>query len=268
MSLVVDLFALFSGAVVGFSLGLIGGGGSILAVPLLIYVVGVSDTHIAIGTSAAAVAASALINLLPHAYAGTVKWRCALTFASFGIIGVIAGSTLGKMTNPDLLLGLFGLVMVIVGSAMLLRQDGGDDPEVHLDAESALRLTPRLAGGGVVVGALSGFFGIGGGFLIVPGLIAATAMPTLNAIGSSLISVSLFGATTAANYALDDLIDWWIVAIFLAGGVAGGGLGVWLAQHLKEHKGRLKQIFSLLVIGVGVYIAGKGGYHLWQWLQS
>ena len=91
-----DILALISGVFVGFSLGLIGGGGSILALPLLLYVVGVEDTHIAIGTSAAALAASALLNLVSHARADTVKWRCALLFAAFGVVGAAAGSNSGQ----------------------------------------------------------------------------------------------------------------------------------------------------------------------------
>ena len=252
-----DVLALLSGGAVGFTLGLIGGGGSILAVPLLIYVVGVADTHVAIGTSAAAVAASAFSNLLIHARHGTVKWRCALVFAAFGVVGAAGGSTLGKLTDGTVLLALFGVAMIVVGAAMLRRTAGGDDPHVRLTADTALRLTPRLAAGGLAVGALSGFFGIGGGFLVVPGLIVATAMPMLNAVGSSLVSVTAFGTTTAANYALDGLIDWRIFVLFVAGGVAGGFGGTVLARRLGP-QGSLKTIFSGLVIAVGLYVAGRG----------
>lgn len=253
-----DILALISGVFVGFSLGLIGGGGSILAVPLLLYVVGVEDTHIAIGTSAAAVAASALLNLVSHARADTVKWRCALLFAAFGVAGAAAGSTLGKMTDGDLLLGLFGAVMIIIGFAMLRKKPGGDDPDVRLTTETALRLSPRLALGGLIVGGLSGFFGIGGGFLVVPGLVAATAMPILNAVGSSLVSVTAFGTTTAANYALDGLIDWRIATMFIIGGALGGIFGTLLARRLERRRGVLRMVFSAVVIGVGFYIVWQG----------
>lgn len=252
-----DILSLLSGILVGFTLGLIGGGGSILAVPLLLYVVGVDDTHVAIATSAAAVAASAFLNLIAHARSGTVKWRCAILFATFGVVGAAGGSTLGKMTQGDLLLGLFGLVMIVIGLAMLREKSGGSDPDVQLTRDTALRLTPRLAGGGLVVGALSGFFGIGGGFLVVPGLVAATAMPILNAIGSSLVSVTAFGGTTAANYALDGLVDWRIAAVFILGGGAGGLIGTQTSRHLEKRTGALKMIFSVVVIGVGLFIAGK-----------
>ena len=97
ISMMQGVLGLASGALVGFSLGLVGGGGSILAVPLMVYVVGVSDPHVAIGTSAIAVAANAAINLSNHARGGTVRWSCALPFAAAGMVGAFAGSIFGKL---------------------------------------------------------------------------------------------------------------------------------------------------------------------------
>ena len=114
-----ELLSIFSGSLVGFSLGLIGGGGSILAVPLLAYLVGLSPPHAAIGTSALAVAANALANLWGHARAGKVSWRCAGVFAAAGVAGALAGSILGKMVDGQRLIGLFSIVMVATGIAML-----------------------------------------------------------------------------------------------------------------------------------------------------
>ena len=105
---------LASGALVGFSLGLVGGGGSILAVPLMVYVVGVPDAHVAIGTSAIAVAANAAVNLSNHARGGTVRWSCALTFAAAGIVGAFVGSIFGKMLDGQKLLALFALLMLVI----------------------------------------------------------------------------------------------------------------------------------------------------------
>jgi uncharacterized membrane protein YfcA len=106
-----------------------------------------------------------------------------------------------------------------------------------------------------VVGALSGFFGIGGGFLIVPGLIGATAMPLINAIGSSLVAVAAFGLTTATSYALSGLIDWPLAALFVAGGALGGIAGTRLAHHLAaKSKHALAFTFSGVVIAVGIYV--------------
>ena len=113
------VLGLASGALVGFSLGLVGGGGSILAVPLMVYVVGVPEPHVAIGTSAIAVAANAAVNLSNHARGGTVVWSCALIFAAAGIVGAFAGSMLGKMLDGQKLLALFALLMLVIAALML-----------------------------------------------------------------------------------------------------------------------------------------------------
>ncbi len=250
-----DILSVLSGSAVGFILGLIGGGGSILAVPLLIHVVGVPSAHVAIGTSAVAVALSAAFNLVGHARAQTVKWPCAIMFALAGIVGAAAGAQVGKMVPGDKLLGLFGALMVVVGLLMLRPRPSSGDPDIKLTRASARKLLPRLAAWGFAVGALSGFFGIGGGFLIVPGLIGATAMPLLNAIGSSLVSVSAFGLTTATSYALSGLVDWWLAATFVAGGILGGGFGIALAQRLAHYKQTLSLTFAAIVIAVGLYMS-------------
>src|SRR5262249_39087758 len=119
------ILAVLSGAAVGFSLGLIGGGGSILAVPLLLYVVGIEDPHVAIGTSALAVAINAFANLLGHWRAGTVKWSCALVIGSAGAVGAAIGSTIGKIVDGEKLLFLFSLVMFAIALAMLRPRAAG-----------------------------------------------------------------------------------------------------------------------------------------------
>ena len=114
-----DLLSIGSGSLLGFSLGLLGGGGSILAVPLLVYVVGVRSPHVAIGTSALAVAVNAFANLIPHHRARNVKWPCAAVFAISGIAGAAGGAALGKAVDGKQLLFLFGLIMIAVAVAML-----------------------------------------------------------------------------------------------------------------------------------------------------
>ena len=249
-----DILSVLSGGLVGFTLGLVGGGGSILAMPLMIYVVGMPSTHAAIGTSAVAVAASAAANLFGHARARTIKWPCAVVFAISGMIGAAGGAQLGKMVDGHRLLLLFGLLMIAVGLLMLRPRAGGGDPNLRLDRASAARLLPLLAGFGVGVGALAGFFGIGGGFLIVPGLVAATGMPIINAIGSSLVSVAAFGMTTALSYSFSGLVDWRIAGLFVLGGILGGLLGIALGQKLSTYKRALTLVFSGIVIAVGLYV--------------
>jgi uncharacterized protein len=249
-----DLLAIFSGSLVGLILGVIGGGGSILAVPLLVYVVGVPSPHVAIGTSSIAVALSACANLIDHARRGNVCWPVAILFAVCGMFGAALGSTLGKHTDGQKLLILFGVLMVVVAISMALKKEGGGLLRVRLDRGN----TPWVMGIGFGVGALSGFFGIGGGFLVVPGLVAATAMALIVAIGSSLVSVTAFGLTTAANYALSDLIDWHLVLLFVGGGIAGGLVGAQLCTALATKKRALSMVFAVVVASVGIYVVIRG----------
>jgi uncharacterized membrane protein YfcA len=239
-----------SGWAVGYSLGLVGGGGSILAVPMLVYLVGVENPHVAIGTSAVAVALNAAIGLAMHARAGTVKWRCASVFAAAGVAGALLGSTLGKMIDGPHLLALFAVLMMVVGGLMLRHRGGEGDSTVRLSRQNL----PNLLGLGLAAGGLSGFFGIGGGFLIVPALMLATRMPIVNAVGSSLVAVTVFGLTTAGNYAWSGLVDWSIAGLFIAGGVLGSLLGQRSAQWLAGRKAALNTIFSALIIAVAIYM--------------
>ncbi|HWH22192.1 MAG TPA: sulfite exporter TauE/SafE family protein [Allosphingosinicella sp.] len=242
-----------SGVLVGFVLGLVGGGGSILAVPLMVYLVGVPSPHVAIGTSAFAVAVNAATGLANHARAGTVKWRCAAMYAAAGVAGAFAGSTAGKSFDGERLLFLFAIVMVVVGILMLRGRGKSGDPDASCNRENA----PKVLGYGLGTGAFSGFFGIGGGFLIVPGLVASTGMPMINAIGSSLVAVTAFGLTTSLNYALSGLVDWLLAAAFIGGGVLGGFAGARVAKRLSGTHGRLTTIFAVLIFVVA-------GYMLWK----
>lgn len=244
------VLAVVSGSIVGFSLGLIGGGGSILAVPLLLYVVGVSDAHIAIGTSALAVSVNAFANLVQHARAGNVKWPCAAVFAASGVLGAFLGSAAGKAIGGQKLLVLFALVTIVVGVSMIRERRSEGDPDVRINPSIAIRLVAI----GILTGALAGFFGIGGGFLIVPGIMLGSGMPLLNAVGSSLFSVGTFGLTTALNYAWSGLIDWKISAFFIVGGILGGIVGIKSAIRLAQRRGTLTKVFAVVVIVVGVYM--------------
>lgn len=241
-----------SGVLVGFTLGLVGGGGSILAVPLMVYLVGVPSAHVAIGTSALAVAANAAAGLAGHARARTVKWRCGGMYAAAGVVGALAGSTLGKAIDGQKLLALFALLMIAIGVLMLRQRKGEDRPDVQCNRTNA----PKVLGFGLGTGAFSGFFGIGGGFLIVPGLIASTGMPMINAVGTSLVAVAVFGLTTALNYAVSGLIDWPLAAVFVGGGLLGGVAGTRAAQRLAG-SGKLARVFAILIFAVA-------GYMLWQ----
>lgn len=244
--------ALLSGSGVGFTLGLIGGGGSILATPLLLYVVGMAQPHLAIGTGALAVAANAFLTLVGHARAGNVRWRCAMVFAGVGIVGAFVGSSLGKAFDGQHLLFLFALLMVVVGVHMLRgRRAGGGTGE---PAGCGPIPSWKVVGVALAVGVLSGFFGIGGGFLIVPGLVFATGMPLLQAVGTSLLAVGALGLATALNYAFSGMVDWLVAGQFIAGGLVGGFLGMLLATRLAAYKGALNTVFASVIFVVAGYM--------------
>lgn len=246
------LLGAVSGSLVGFTLGLVGGGGSILAVPLMVYLVRVPDAHLAIGTSAFAVAANAATGLVGHARAHTVKWRCGGMYASTGIVGALFGSTAGKAMDGGRLLFLFALVMLVVGGLMLRGRGDAGNPGAECNREKA----PKVLGYGLGTGLFSGFFGIGGGFLIVPGLIGSTGMPILNAVGTSLIAVTAFGLTTAASYAFSGLVDWPLACAFIGGGIAGGSIGTRIARRLGKGSA-LTTMFAALIFAVAAYMLWK-----------
>jgi uncharacterized protein len=197
---------------VGFILGLIGGGGSILAVPLLLYFVGYDHPHI--------------------------------------VIGAAIGAQIGKAFPSTPLIFFFALLMIVI-ALLILRSGGSSSVRPKRSSSSMLAWIFPIGFG---VGLLSGFFGIGGGFLIVPGLMFATGMPLLNAVGSSLFSVGMFGTTTGITYALAGLVNWLIVVEYLAGGIPGGIIGARLALRLGTHKKMLARVFASIVLVVAAYM--------------
>jgi hypothetical protein len=116
---------------------------------------------------------------------------------------------------------------------------------------------PAIVGLGLATGTLSGFFGIGGGFLIVPALMLATGMPIMNAVSSSLVAVTAFGMTTALSYAWSNLVSWALAGLFIAGGIVGGMIGTRSARHLSERRGALNVVFSAVIIAVALYMLAR-----------
>ena len=258
---IMEGLAVLSGSVVGFSLGLIGGGGSILATPLILYVVGVSDPHIAIGTSAVAVSTNAYLNFVSYVRSGIVHWRTAIIFAIVGSAGAIAGSSIGKAFDAHRLIFLFGILMFVVGAFMLPRRRRPDAVRPENVYQNSLIVQILVA---LMVGLTAGFFGIGGGFLIVPGLVFSTGMPIINAIGSSLLAVGSFGLATAFNYAMSGLVNLPIAAEFIGGGLLGGLVGVKLAKRLAHRKNALNIAFATVIFIVAAYVVWRSGRTLFS----
>jgi uncharacterized membrane protein YfcA len=266
ITLIQYMLAIISGIAVGFSLGLIGGGGSILAVPLFIYFVGIHHPHLAIGTTALAVGITAYINFAQHLRKKNANLKLGGVFAVVGILGVLAGSTLGLIIKGGELLFFFSMLMIIIGIFMYVSKCRAVPDE---DCKKLAKQTKygKVSGYSLVVGLASGFFGIGGGFLIVPGLLASSKIKIGLAIGTSLLAVGTFGVVTAIRYAIvapglqyintgiigDVLIL--VAIVYVIGGIFGGYLGTKLSVNLGNRKGDLRKIFSIIIILVGIYVA-------------
>lgn len=246
--------SILSGIVVGLSLGLFGGGGSVLAVPLLLYGVGVKDVHVAIGTSAFAVGIIAFVNLFYHKRNGNVKFKKGILFALPGIGGTVIGAQLGLWTSSENLLMFFALFMVLV-AVLMLKKKSYKTIQNNSMTSSILILKNNIPVSGLAVGVLAGYFGIGGGFLIVPALMYSGALSITQAIGTSLISVSSFGLMTAGSYIVAEQIDFVISFLFVGGGVIGGIIGTKMSQRISNIK--MAKGFAVMLIGISAYILLK-----------
>jgi uncharacterized membrane protein YfcA len=154
------------------------------------------------------------------------------------------------MLDGQRLLTLFALLMLVIGILMLRTRSRVGLPEERMSWDNM----PAIVGLGLATGTLSGFFGIGGGFLIVPALMLATRMPIINAVSSSLVAVTAFGLTTATSYAWSGLISWGLAGMFIAGGLVGGLIGTRLAQLLSARRGALNIVFAAVIIAVALYM--------------
>ena len=268
------ILSVISGFLVGFSLGLIGGGGSILAVPLLLYFVGLAYLpgvagnptaeslvdHLVIGTTALAVGLNAYINAFIHWRKGNVRVLEGIAFSLAGLLGDYIGARLGLIVHGGLLLFLFAILMIAI-AVMVYR--GKDRPTItrtytngggKLKRINFARLIPVALG----VGFASGFFGIGGGFLIVPGLLFSTGVCMIKAVGTSLIAVGTFGVAAAATYAFSGLVDPIISVLYVLGGVAGGYIGAKIAISMP--RGMLRKVFAIIIILVAIYMMYENYY--------
>jgi hypothetical protein len=228
------------GLLIGFVLGLLGGGGSILTVPALVYVVGQSP-QAAVTASLIIVGANSAIGALIHRAQGTLNWRVALVFGGAGMVAAYLAAGYSKLFAPTTLMILFALLMLVVGLVMILRRtpQGG--------AHEGRGLLATLSSG-LIVGALTGLLGVGGGFLIVPALVMLVGLPMRQAVGTSLIVIAMNSLAGFMGH-LDGLsIDLLVVGIFAAAGIIGTYAGARLAQRLKPEL--LRRGFALFIIGL------------------
>ncbi len=278
------ILAIISGVLVGFSLGLIGGGGSILAVPLLLYFVGLATVppqyasnptlaheysdyvaHVALGTTALAVGLNAYINSYMHFRKGNVRLPEGIMFSIPGVFGAIVGGYASHITPGESLLFFFGILMIAVALLMLRPQKAAKttakvSTQVSSGNLSALSIKSLISGVSIkkiiptafIVGFASGYFGIGGGFLIVPGLLFSTGLCMIKAVGTSLISVGTFGMVSAGVYAYYGYVLPLVSISYLVGGIAGGYAGASIASRMP--RGMLRKIFAGIIIITAIYI--------------
>jgi uncharacterized protein len=236
------------GVLVGLSLGLVGGGGSILTVPILVYVLGES-VHLATGTALAIVGANALIGAWEHDRAGRVRMPVALAFGGVGILGALAGSWLNHLAPERAVLIGFALLMLAASTAMA---------RVRLGDRTAAprpRISWRVVLAGLGVGVLTGFFGVGGGFLIVPALVLILGLPMREAVGTSLVVIAINAAAALIGHLRFGGIDLEVTALFIAGGAVGSILGSRLSGRIDER--RLRQGFAAMVVLIAFYILAR-----------
>lgn len=242
--------ALALSTLIGLSLGLLGAGGSILALPVLVYVAGV-EVHTAIGMSLAIVGSTALVGGLVHARAGRVDLRAGALFGVAGMLAAPLGARASHLVSPRVLLVSFAALLVGVG-ALMLRDDRAGPARDHPRA-SPPRLAAPLAGLGV--GWLTGFLGIGGGFLIVPALTLLARVQLGAALGTSLLVIAANAGAGLLSHVRRVPPPLGLTAAFTACAVAGALAGVRLASGLEP--ARLRRAFALFVIAVGLVLLAK-----------
>lgn len=285
--------AIIFGGIVGFALGLTGGGGGVFAVPLLVYGLSFAPRE-AVGISLAAVGGTALLGVTPKLIRGEVELRTGVLFAVAGMIGAPLGTSVSGLISETLLLMLFGLLMFVVAWRMWAKGRRApvsppkkpDDHRVDLppgatrealarsehpapqckpttcqrDETGELRLTSKcalmLTAVGFLTGVLSGMFGVGGGFVIVPALVLFSGMKIHQAIATSLLVIVLVSVSGVTSYiASGHAMSWNTAALFLLGGFVGMWAGGRLSTHLKGPT--LQKVFASGVVFTAVFVISK-----------
>jgi uncharacterized membrane protein YfcA len=233
---------------IGIVLGMLGGGGAILTLPMLVYALHM-DPKAAIATSLFVVGATSIIGMLVHARAGTVRWRVGSTFGLAAMAGAFAGGRLAAFIPASALLLLFGVVMLVTATAMLKgRKASSAAGERPLALGRALAL-------GVSVGALSGLVGAGGGFLIVPALTLFGGLAMRESIGTSLLVIALQSFAGFAGHVTHVELDWLLIAVITGAAVLGSVAGATLGNKVPADV--LRRAFAWLVVAMGLFLIAK-----------
>jgi len=232
----------------GLALGLLGGGGSILAVPILVYVLGFS-TKEAVAASLVIVGLTSMFGAAEHWRKGHVKLRVALVFGSFAAAGAYLGAQLAEFLSGPVQLSLFAVVMLGAAFFMFRDNESDEDNKDSFSHGSTGRLLLGLAAPGLGVGVLTGLVGVGGGFLIVPALVLIAEVPMETAVGTSLLIITI---NSFAGYLGKAEMQWGLMALFTALAVAGSFAGTYLARLVPS--GALQKAFAVFLVGMAVFI--------------
>lgn len=238
--------------VIGALLGLLGGGGSILTVPMLVYLLGVDATS-AIPTSLIVVGVTAIAALLPAARAGNVRFRAGAFIAGGAVLGAFAGGRLASLFPGRVLLAAFGALMLAAAFAMMRRRAPATAAARALGVPAALAV-------GVAIGVVSGLVGAGGGFLIVPALVLVAGLPMRDAVGTSLFVIALQSVAGFAGQIAHAHVDLTLAGVVTLASVAGSQIGVRLGNKLSQD--HLRGAFAWLVLVLGAIVFGKEAHPL------
>lgn len=239
---------------IGLSLGLIGGGGSILAVPILVYVMGVSSKA-AIAMSLVIVGSVSIIGAIPHWKQGNVNFKTAIIFTPAAMVGAYLGARITALPfiSDTFQLVCFGIVMAIA-SILMIRKDS-DFKQVAKSSHPNFPQSLAISAEGLGVGILTGFVGVGGGFLIIPALVLLGGIPIKEAIGTSLLIIAAKSASGFLGYVNQVAIDWNLIISFTIAASAGTLLGAYLSKYINAKQ--LQKGFGYFVLAVAMFILIK-----------
>ncbi|MEO3939405.1 sulfite exporter TauE/SafE family protein [Dermatophilaceae bacterium Soc4.6] len=252
--------AILGGVVIGLSLGALGGGGSILTVPVLVYALGQPPQE-ATTASLIIVGITAITATVGHARAGRVQWRAAGIFGVLGVAASVGGSAVNRLVNPQVLLLAFAALMIVAALAMFARtrSDSSAAPGEHEDGRRprGLRAASRIVITALVVGFLTGFLGVGGGFLIVPALVLAMGFTMPVAVGTSLVVISITSLGAFIERLGSGAVPWAVVVPFTLAAIAGSLAGKRVADRISGTS--LTRAFAALLVAVAGYVAIRAG---------
>ena len=262
---------LIGALLIGATLGLLGSGGSAITVPILVYLIG-HDAKVSIAESMAIVGAISFVGAIPKAFAKHVDWKSVIWFGIPAMAGTYIGAWLGGLSSDALQLTVFGVV-VILAAILMLRKAFGKSAIEDLAGEAGNRrpfnllCVTKITFEGVLVGILTGFVGVGGGFLIVPALLMLEKLPIKTAIGTSLVIIALKSAIGFGKYqfilAQQGLsVDLQTIVAFVLIGVAGCAIGQKLNTSMNQQS--LKRVFAIFLVLIGAFVIIREGGKLWE----